>query len=155
MNLTYCFIYNCVFPQNLPHMEKIQDMPHSETNGSNTIQEQDVPVLPQDTEPPPGPVSPESPEPSAGPHSLDNHLHDNKGKNKRRKISLTDHQNMVKNVELAVTNNNTPPPLIHTANSMFNMLCDTFDKEFPNCLPRYMRDQCISTIINNHEQGKK
>jgi hypothetical protein len=150
-------------------MKKIHDMPYSETNGSRTIQEQDVPQVPQDTEPPPGPVTPEAPEPSAGPHSLDNYqdYEQNPGsnktdkllkeessnsKNKRRKISLADHQNMVKQVELAVTDNNIPPPLIHTAHSMFTMLCDTFHKEFPNYLPQHMQDECVSTIMDKDKK---
>jgi hypothetical protein len=63
---------------------------------------------------------------------------------KRKKTSVINYQNMFENVQQAVANISTPPPLIHTPHSMFSMLCDTFEKEFPDCLPQRMRDQ--STI---------
>ena len=69
-------------------------------------------------------------------------------RNKRKKISLVDHQKIFQHIQMVVADNRTRPPLIHTPHSMFNMLCDTFEKEFPNCLPQHMRDQCLSIIMN-------
>jgi hypothetical protein len=143
-------------------MKKTQDMRYLETNRHAPTQEQAGAELAQDTEPPPGPVAPEAPEPFSGPEppseqqkkdvkkdaKKEVRAETSYSKNKRKKTSLVDHENMFKRVQLAVANKSTPPPLIHTRDSLFGMLCDTFEKEFPNCLPQHMRDQCLSIIMN-------
>ena len=143
-------------------MKKTQDMRYLETNRPAPTQEQAGAELAQDTEPPPGPVAPEAPEPFSGPEppseqqkkdvkkdaKKEVRAETSYSKNKRKKISLVDHQKIFQHIQMVVADNRTRPPLIHTPHSMFNMLCDTFEKEFPNCLPQHMRDQCLSIIMN-------
>ena len=120
-------------------------------------------VSPKDSEPPQGPRPPEGPEAPgtpAGPVSpeeqqsipaaLQEDVCTQKAttynKNKRKKTSVTDYHKTLQNVMLAMQTETAPPPLIHTPHSMFSMLCDTFEKEFPHSLPQHMRDQCLSIM---------
>jgi hypothetical protein len=38
------------------------------------------------------------------------------------------------------------PPLMHTPHSLFQMLCQSFEQEFPNCLPHGVVDQILLSL---------
>jgi hypothetical protein len=40
----------------------------------------------------------------------------------------------------------TAPPLMHTPHSLFRMLCESFEQQFPNCLPQGVVEQILLSL---------
>jgi hypothetical protein len=43
------------------------------------------------------------------------------------------------------------PPLMHTPHSMFSMLCDVFEQEFPNSMPRQAVEDMLLRLQTSHD----
>jgi hypothetical protein len=74
-------------------------------------------------------------------------------KNKRKKPSIDCEQVFADVQKDFMQESPNPPPLLHTPYSLFSMLCDTFEQEFPNRLPRAIVDQVL--LILQEEQEDK
>ena len=65
------------------------------------------------------------------------------GKNKRKKQTI-DCEKVFADVQQEFLQDSISTlPILHTPHSMFSMLCDTFEQEFPNRLPRAIVDQVL------------
>jgi hypothetical protein len=68
-------------------------------------------------------------------------------KSKRKKTSTIDCEQLFADVHQQFVHNTIkPPPLLHTPHSMFEMLCHTFEQEFPDRLQQQVVDQILLSL---------
>jgi len=68
-------------------------------------------------------------------------------KSKRKKTNTIDCEQLFADVNQQLVHNiSKPPPLLHTPHSMFEMLCHTFEQEFPDRLQQQVVDQILHSL---------
>ena len=72
------------------------------------------------------------------------------GKCKRKKMSALDCEQVFADVRgHFVEPSSLHPPLFHTAHSMFEMLCNMMEKEFPNSLSQELKTQMLQSLLHD------
>ncbi len=72
------------------------------------------------------------------------------GKCKRKKMCALDCEQVFADVRAHfVEPSSMPPPLFHTAHSMFEMLCNMMEKEFPNSLSQELKTQMLQSLLHD------
>lgn len=115
-----------------------------------------------DAQPPQGPTPeaypPDAPHGPAGPgekqerlqarqRSTQNKAIECANKCKRKKTSVIDCEQLFPHVQQQFAHNTSKtPPLMHTPQSMFQMLCHAFEQEFPNRLQQSVVDQLLLSL---------
>lgn len=93
-------------------------------------------------EPPPGPEVPEVPD--TAPQGPDAPKTKN-AKCKRKRNSALEHTQVLEEVRGNLLPA-TLPPLMHTPLSMFEMLCASFEDQFPNHLPESLKNEVLQSL---------
>ena len=74
---------------------------------------------------------------------------DETGKCKRKRTSLIDCNQLFAAVQEHIqVDADQLPPLMHTPHSLFRLLCQSFEKQFPNCLAQTSVDEILLSLEN-------
>ena len=108
----------------------------------------------REAEPPPGTTVPEAPETAQGPEvqKKDTEVQKNM-KLKRKKTAQPDAEQVLAEVRGHLHAIGTAsPPLLHTPYTMFEMLCTSFEQEFPDKMSQDLKRQVLLSLKTNTYQ---